>query len=71
MFFRMLRLRAPVGSGSSSGFPLGGQPLGISENAHEESQGPLFRWLLVQPMHIASGRFGAYPEIPVASSRRK
>lgn len=76
MFFRMLRLLAHVGAGSSLEFPRCEQPagplhLGVSDNADEERQDRLLRWFLVQPMSIATGRLRSYPEIPVASSNRK
>lgn len=76
MFFRMLRLRASVGAGSSPEFPRCERPagplhLGVSADAQEERQDSLLRWFLVQPMNIATGRLGSYPEISVASSNRK
>ena len=76
MFFRMLRLLGPVGTGSSLELPRCEQhadPLhhGIAEKKQAESQGRIIAWFLVQPMNIATGRFGSNPMIAVARSNGK
>lgn len=76
MFFRMLRLIARVGTGSPPEFWLCEQhvsPLhyGVSGDAHTEMQHRIIAWFFVQPMNIATGRLGSYPEISVASSNCK
>ena len=76
MFFRMLRLLAPVGAGSSPEFPrceqhAGSVHYGVSVDAHTERQDRIIAWFLVQPMNIATGRLGSYPEISIAGSNCK
>ncbi len=71
MFFRMLRLLAPIGTGNSPEYPLCKQGSGpfqhsIAENEQAESQDPIIAWFLVQPMNIATGRLGANSMIAVA-----
>lgn len=76
MFFRMLRLLAPIGTGSPPEFRRCEQHAGplhydVSDDAHAERQNGIIAWFLVQPMNIATGRLGSYPEISIAGSNCK
>lgn len=73
MFFRMLRLLAPVDAGSSPEFPRCEQHTGSvhrcsAEKTPAESQDLIIAWFLVQPMNIATGRLSPNPMMTVASS---
>lgn len=75
MFFRMLRLLTPFGTGKSLGFFRCEQHSGplhhdIAERAEAKRQDLIIAWFLVQPMNIAAGRLCSNPVTTVASSNR-
>jgi hypothetical protein len=71
MFFRMLRLLAPVSMGKTAELSRCEQHAGllhrsIAERAPDEREDPIIAWFLVQPVNIATGRLGSNPMIAVA-----
>jgi hypothetical protein len=71
MFFRMLKLLAPVGTGKAAEFSLSEQHAGqlhhgIAEKAQADLQDAMSAWFLVQPVNIATGRLGSNPMMAVA-----